>query len=85
MLMNSPWQFYLLWGVVIGTATGAIAIPLAAIVANRWFVQRRGLVVGLLGASICRRAADLPAAAGVAGRDYGWRTASAAVSATAFS
>ena len=36
---------------LVGMATGAIAIPLAAIVANRWFVSRRGLVVGLLGAS----------------------------------
>ena len=32
-------------------ATGAVAVPLAAIVANRWFVQRRGLVTGLLTAS----------------------------------
>ena len=47
-LMTEPWQFYVLWGVVVGIATGAIAIPLAAIVANRWFVRRRGLVGGLL-------------------------------------
>ncbi len=30
--MTQTWQLYLLWGVVNGTATGAIAIPLAAIV-----------------------------------------------------
>ena len=34
----------LLWGVVIGLATGAVAVPLAAMIANRWFVERRGLV-----------------------------------------
>ena len=49
--MTEPWQLYVLWGVVVGTATGAIAMPLAAIVANRWFVARRGLVTGLLAAS----------------------------------
>ncbi|MDB5057689.1 MAG: Sugar phosphate permease, partial [Chloroflexi bacterium] len=49
--MRAPWQLYLLWGVVVGTATGATATVLAAIVANRWFVKRRGLVTGILTAS----------------------------------
>ena len=31
-LISAPWQLRLLWGVVIGTATGAVSIPLAAIV-----------------------------------------------------
>lgn len=50
-LMRAPWQLYLLWGVVVGTATGATATVLGAVIANRWFVARRGLVVGLLTAS----------------------------------
>src|SRR5205823_2311267 len=36
-VMTAAWQFCLLWGVVVGGATGAVAIPLAATVANRWF------------------------------------------------
>ena len=51
VFMNQPWQLYLLWGVVIGSATGALAVPLAAIIANSWFSTRRGLVSGLLTAS----------------------------------
>jgi MFS family permease len=51
VFMNQPWQLYLLWGVVIGSATGALAVPLAAIIANTWFSTRRGLVSGLLTAS----------------------------------
>ena len=51
VLMTQPWQLYLLWGVVIGSATGALAVPLAAIIANTWFSTRRGLVSGLLTAS----------------------------------
>jgi MFS family permease len=39
--MNSAWQLYLLWGVMVGASTGAIAVPLAAIVSNRWFVRKR--------------------------------------------
>ena len=30
--MTEPWQLFLLWGVVNGTATGAISVPLAAII-----------------------------------------------------
>src|SRR5690242_2628071 len=47
-LMHAPWQLDVLWGLVNGLATGAISVPLAAIIANRWFVARRGLVTGLL-------------------------------------
>jgi predicted MFS family arabinose efflux permease len=45
------WQLYLVWGVVLGAATGAVAPVLAATVAGRWFVARRGLVIGLLTAA----------------------------------
>jgi len=50
-LMHAVWQLYLLWGVVVGLGSGAITGWVAATVANRWFVERRGLVVGLLTAS----------------------------------
>jgi len=50
-LMTAPWQLDILWGVVNAAATGAISVPLGAIIANRWFVRRRGLVTGLLTAS----------------------------------
>jgi sugar phosphate permease len=45
------WQLYLIWGGLAGAATGAVAPVLAATVANRWFVARRGLVVGMLTAA----------------------------------
>src|SRR6185312_9486654 len=46
-----PWQLYLTWGVLVGLGSGAGMVGLAATVANRWFAQRRGLVIGLLTAS----------------------------------
>lgn len=49
--MTQPWQYVLTWGLMSGVGTGAVASVLAATVANRWFVQRRGLVMGLLTAS----------------------------------
>ncbi|HZT08114.1 MAG TPA: MFS transporter [Chloroflexota bacterium] len=46
--MNALWQLTVLWGLVIGLAAGGSSV-LAATVASRWFVRRRGLVIGLLG------------------------------------
>ena len=50
-VMTSPWQLYLLWGLVVGLGTGTMASVLAATVAGRWFVKRRGLVIGALTAA----------------------------------
>ena len=44
------WQLYLTWGVLVGIGSGAGMVGLAAAVANRWFVARRGFVIGLLAA-----------------------------------
>ena len=33
--MTETWQLFLLWGLVNGLATGAVSVPLAAIIANR--------------------------------------------------
>jgi sugar phosphate permease len=50
--MTELWHLHLLWGVFGGIGTGLAAAVLPATVATRWFVKRRGLVVGILGASI---------------------------------
>ncbi len=82
-LVDAPWQLDLLWGVVVGGATGAVAVPLAATVATRWFHARRGFVTGLLTASYASgQLIFLPSLAWLA-THYGWRSASIAVSAVA--
>jgi len=50
-LATQPWHLYVLWGLVAGAATGAVAPVLAAMIATRWFAARRGLVTGLLTAA----------------------------------
>jgi MFS family permease len=83
VLMKAPWQLYLLWGVVNGLATGAVSVPLAAIIANRWFVRRRGLVTGLLTASNATgQLVFLPALAWIVST-WGWRYAAITVAAVA--
>jgi MFS family permease len=79
VLMDAPWQLDLLWGVVNGLATGAIAVPLAAIIANRWFDHRRGLVTGILTASTATgNLIFLPLLAWIIDT-YGWRYAAVTV------
>ncbi|HEY9236225.1 MAG TPA: MFS transporter, partial [Phenylobacterium sp.] len=50
-LMSEPWQYVATWGVMTGVGSGAVAMVLGATVVNRWFVERRGLMMGLLSAS----------------------------------
>ncbi|WP_166296619.1 MFS transporter [Bradyrhizobium sp. 2S1] len=75
LAMTQVWQLVLLWGVVIGIGTGMTALVLGATIAARWFVGRRGLVVGILTASVATgQLAFLPLLATLTER-YGWRVA----------
>jgi MFS family permease len=49
--VDVPWQLTVLWGLVVGGGTGLTALVLGATVANRWFISRRGLVIGVMTAS----------------------------------
>jgi len=49
--MKHPWQLVLSWGVLVGLGTGTTATVLGATVVNRWFHERRGLVMGVLTAA----------------------------------
>jgi MFS family permease len=51
-LMTHLWQLHVLWGLVIGTGSGTLAMVLVASVINRWFLERRGLVTGILSAAV---------------------------------
>ena len=77
--MNQPWELYLLWGVVVGLGTGCIASVLAATVANRWFVSRRGLVLGILTAAGATGQLIFLPGLGYLAQTAGWRYASIAV------
>lgn len=73
--IRMPWQLTVLWGIVLGIGTGLILTVLGPIVANEWFVRRRGLVVGLLTASAATgQLALLPLIAWLV-YSFGWREA----------
>ena len=50
-LMWAHWQMMVLWGILVGSGTGMIAVVFGATIAERWFVSHRGLVLGILTAS----------------------------------
>jgi sugar phosphate permease len=52
IVVSDIWLLTLTFGLLAGLATGLVASVLGATVANRWFIQSRGLVVGVFGASV---------------------------------
>jgi sugar phosphate permease len=48
---TAPWHLWLSWGLVMGTGQGCLASVLAANVASAWFVEKRGMVSGMLTAA----------------------------------
>lgn len=82
-LMKTPAQLVLLWGILVGSGTGVIALVLGAIVVNRWFTAHRGLVLGVLTASTATgQLVFLPLMASLIER-FGWRAAVLTIAAIA--
>ena len=83
VFMTESWQLLLTWGLLIGLGTGSMALVFAATVANRWFIERRGLVMGILTAgSATGQLIFLPPVAYLA-ENVGWRTASLVIAGAA--
>jgi sugar phosphate permease len=83
IFMQAAWQLILLWGVLVGLGSGAMALVLGATVAARWFVKQRGLVTGLFSASVATgQLIFLPVQAAIV-ETIGWRFALALVAAVA--
>ncbi|MEX0802167.1 MAG: MFS transporter [Candidatus Binatia bacterium] len=51
MAMDQFWQFFLVWGIIVGLGAGGVGSVLTATVGNRWFVAKRGLALGILGSA----------------------------------
>jgi len=82
--MSQSWHLMLLWGVVVGVGTGSMALVFAATIANRWFVKRRGLVIGILTAAAASgQLVFLPGLSKLA-QDPGWRASSLVIALSAY-
>src|SRR5688500_12112515 len=75
LLLSQLWQLHLLWGIVTGLGTGAVATVLGATVANRWFHAHRGTMIGVFGAaSSAGQLIFLPSLMSITSSS-GWRSA----------
>ena len=79
LFMTAPWQLFLTWGLMVGIGAGGGAVGMAAAIANRWFLARSGLAMGLLSAAnAAGQLIFLPLLALLAER-YGWQGVAIAV------
>ena len=75
LFIHNLGQAFVLWGLMLGIGTGLTAMVLGAMVANRWFVERKGLVMGVLaGSAATGQLLFLPLAAWLI-EQHGWRWA----------
>jgi len=73
LFMTAPRQLFITWGLMVGIGAGGGAVGIAAVIANRWFVARSGLAMGLLSAAnAAGQLAFLPLLALLA-EQYGWQ------------
>jgi len=76
IFMTKSWHLMLLWGVIVGVGTGSMALVFAATIANRWFIEKRGLVIGILTAAAASgQLVFLPGLSKLA-ENPGWRASS---------
>ncbi len=84
VFMTAPWHLMLLWGLVVGVGTGSMALVFAATVANRWFVEKRGIVIGLLTAATATGQLIFLPGLSMLAVNFGWKSVSLAVAIGAF-
>jgi MFS family permease len=79
--ISQPWHLWALWGIGVGVGAGSMALVFAATIANRWFVARKGIVVGALTAATATgQLVFLPMLSHFA-ISYGWKSVSITVGA----
>jgi len=75
LTLQSLWQLFLFWGIVVGVGTGTVGNVLGATVAHRWFRTHRGLVIGLFGAATSAGSLVFIPAMAALSVSVGWRAA----------
>jgi MFS family permease len=74
-LIVSLWQLYATVGVIVAVGAGGATPAVAAVVATRWFDERRGLAMGLVGGAMAAgQLLVIPLAMSLT-TSFGWRIA----------
>ena len=81
--VREPWQLTIVWGILVGLGSGAVGLVLGAIIVNRWFEERRGLLMGIFSASNASGQLVFLPALGVIVSGPGWRACAFTIAAVA--
>jgi len=79
--ISDIWQLYLFYGVIIAIGMSGAFVPLGSTVA-RWFVKRKGVMIGIAVAGISAGTMIMPPVASWLISNYGWRTSYAVIGLT---
>ena len=71
--INTSWNFYLFYGVMVGIGMSGANVPLLSTVA-KWFVKKRGVMTGIAKAGSGMGILLMPLLANWLISNYGWRT-----------
>lgn len=78
-LLTSPLMFVMVWGVGVGIGAGVLGMVMGATIINHWFLEGRGLAMGILSAAIATVQLIVLPPAAIIVRAYGWRSATVGI------
>ncbi len=70
--VNTVWQFYLFYGIIIGVGTSGSDVPILSTLA-RWFVKKRGMMTGIMKVGAGLGMLSMPLVANWLISNHGWR------------
>ncbi|MFC1912199.1 MFS transporter [Chloroflexota bacterium] len=70
--INTLWQVYLFYGVILGIGMSGTVVPMMSTV-TRWFVRRRGMMIGITASGVGVGTLIMPPIANWLVSTYGWR------------
>lgn len=71
--LDTVWQLYLFYGVIIGIGLSSVDV-IALSTTARWFVKKRGVMTGIVKVGTGMGQLMIPLAASLLIKSYGWRT-----------
>lgn len=81
--INTLWQLYLFYGVILGIGISGAIVPMMTTVA-RWFIQRRGMMTGIAASGVGIGTLIMSPIANWLVSTYGWRISYTVIGIAAF-
>lgn len=73
-LLTAPWQFYIVYGLLCGLGSSCMGAVVCGATISKWFVRKRGTVIGIASIGIGTGTMLLAPLAGYIVKVYSWQT-----------